>query len=187
MAFSLSASLCPDTSHIGLGPTYPSITSLHLQRPFAQINPRFEVLRVRTSTDEFFVGDAIQLMTPPMVVLGYLRKCPSPSSASQSVTSPSLPGHFLTLAPRLDHLLCPQTAPSNSHLLFHTRSLGCLNPGREPGSRFPLIPSGDVCVCHSRTAVLLLDPWGEWQVLKKEPRNTEISQGSSWCLEALAL
>lgn len=127
-----------------------------------------------------------QPTTPPMVMLGHLRKCPSPSSASQSVTSPFLPGHFFTLALELDHLLCPQTAPSNSHLLFSTWSPGCLNPGQESGSRSPLIPSGDVCVPFI-DAVLLLDTWWGWQILKKEPRNTEISQGGSWCLGALAL
>lgn len=146
MGFSLWACLCPDTSHIGFGATYPSITSLHLRRPFSQINPRFEVLRVRTSTNEFFVADAFQPTTPPMVMLGHLRKVPPPSSASQSVTSPSLPGHFLRLAPGSDHLLCLQTVPFNSHLLFPARSPDCPNPGQESGSGFPLIPSGDVRV-----------------------------------------
>lgn len=53
-----------------------------------------------------------------------------------------------------------------------------------PGS--PLSQVG-MCMCHSQTAVLLLDTWGEWQVLKKEPRNTAVSRGGSWCLGALAL
>lgn len=57
-----------------------------------------------------------------MVVLGHPRKYLSASSASQSVSCPSPPGHFYptawtpTLALGLEGLLYPQMAPSNSPL-----------------------------------------------------------------------